>query len=90
MKKKENSMKKEYDLSKMKTRKARIYTKEEIENAEIKVGISLRLDLHILKALKEEAARLGMPYQTLVNSILHRFVTGELIDKKTISKKTGS
>ena len=84
-------MKKEYDVSKMKVRPGRrILTKEQLANAEIKVGISLRLDFHVLEALKEEAARLGMPYQTLINSILHRFTTGELIDKKSLPKKTGS
>lgn len=90
MKKKENPMKEEYNISKMKVRPARRYTKEQIVNAEIKVGISLRLDLHILESLKAEAARMGIPYQTLINSILHRFTTGELIDKKTAAKKTGS
>jgi hypothetical protein len=33
---------------------------------------------------KTEAARLGMPYQTLIGSLLHRYVHGELIDRKII------
>jgi len=32
--------------------------------------------------LKTEALRMGIPYQTLIGSILHRYVTGELLDRK--------
>ncbi|MEK6553820.1 MAG: hypothetical protein AABZ31_01155 [Bdellovibrionota bacterium] len=46
-----------------------------------KVSINIRLDAIVVSDIKIEAYRLGIPYQTLVNSILHRFVTGELIDK---------
>jgi len=31
--------------------------------------------------MKRLAAREGMPYQTLMSSILHKFATGRLIDK---------
>ena len=24
---------------------------------------------------------MGLPYQTLINSVLHRFMTGQLVDK---------
>jgi hypothetical protein len=38
----------------------------------------------VLAALKTEAERLGIPYQTYIGSVLHRFAQGELIDRKTI------
>ncbi len=44
--------------------------------------ISLKIDANDIAALKTEAERMGMPYQTLINSILHRYVSGELIDKR--------
>lgn len=70
-------MKKEYDLKKMKKRKS-VKTYEEAS----KVAINIRLDALTVAELKDEAERMGLPYQTLINSILHRFVTGELVDKR--------
>jgi len=39
--------------------------------------IGLRISEHDLTALRADAERKGIPYQTLINSILHRYVTGE-------------
>ena len=77
-------MKKEYDLKSMRRRPgpAKTYTEA------AKVAISLRLDALVLGELKNEADRLGMPYQTLINSVLHRFTTGEFVEKR--SKKTAT
>ena len=47
-----------------------------------KIPISIRMDGSVLASLKTEAARLGIPYQTLVGSVLHRYVHGELVDRK--------
>lgn len=38
--------------------------------------ISLRIPRTDLAKLKERAAKEGMPYQTLINSILHKYVAG--------------
>ena len=38
--------------------------------------ISLRLPKNDLERLKAKALREGMPYQTLINSILHKAVSG--------------
>lgn len=71
-------MRKEYDLKKLKQRKGTV--KVDVQAA--KCPISIRLDASVLAGLKTEAARLGMPYQTLIGSLLHRYVNGELIDRK--------
>jgi predicted DNA binding CopG/RHH family protein len=39
--------------------------------------IGLRISEQDLAALRADADRKGIPYQTLINSILHRYVTGE-------------
>ena len=52
--------------------------------AAAKCAISIRLDGSILAALKSEAVRMGIPYQTLIGSLLHRYVGGELIERKTV------
>lgn len=75
-------MKKEYDLKSLKRRQAKIY-----EEA-AKVAITIRLDAIVLNDLKNEANRMGLPYQSLINSILHRFSTGQLVDKS--EKKKGA
>ena len=72
-------MKKEYDLKKMVKRSVKIKSSPEAA----KVPISIRIDGSVLAALKTEAERLGIPYQTYVGSILHRYVHGELVDEKS-------
>ena len=39
-----------------------------------------------MASLKATAAHEGIPYQTLVTSILHKYVTGALIDRNTVKK----
>ena len=73
-------MKAEYDLKKMKRRKEKV----KVDPDAAKTPISLRLDGSVLATLKSEAERLGMPYQTLIGSLLHRYATGELLDKKAV------
>lgn len=70
-------MKREYDLSKLKKRSGRVKS----DPGAAKVPISIRLDGGELARIREEADRMGLPYQTLIGSILHRYVTGELIDR---------
>ncbi len=43
--------------------------------------INIRLSSNDLEALKTNAVELGLPYQTLVSSILHRYATGRLTQK---------
>ena len=49
-------------------------------------SISLRISNYTLEKLKEKANDEGIPYQTLVNSILHKYVTNQLFEKKEILK----
>ena len=74
-------MKNEYDLKKIKRRSEKETTSPTPEAA--KVPISIRLDGGDLSDLRSEAERLGIPYQTLISSILHRYVSGELVDSKS-------
>lgn len=73
-------MKKEYDFSKMKKRPGKV----KVDPTSLKTHISIRLDAIDLSDLQTEAYRLGIPYQTFISSILHRYVTGELVDPKSI------
>ena len=45
--------------------------------------INIRLSSHDLDAIKDVADYEGIPYQTLVSSILHKFAGGKLVDRYT-------
>lgn len=43
--------------------------------------INIRISGRDLVALQRRAAKEGIPYQTLVSSILHKYVSGNFLDK---------
>lgn len=64
--------------------------RKKIENILAQAGknksISLRISSFALEKLKEKAQSEGIPYQTLINSILHKYITNQLYDKEQIIK----
>ena len=44
--------------------------------------MNIRIAQRDLEGLKAKALEEGMPYQTLVSSVLHKYVTGKLIEKE--------
>ena len=46
-------------------------------SAKQRKAISLRLPKQDYFAIKAKAAQLGLPYQALINSLIHRYVNGE-------------
>ena len=61
-----------------------------LSNARKNRAISLRISNYDLEKLKERAERVGMPYQTLINSILHKYVTNQLLEEDEIIKSLSS
>jgi predicted DNA binding CopG/RHH family protein len=43
--------------------------------------MNIRIDPYELEKIKERAAREGLRYQTFVKSILHKYITGQLVEK---------
>lgn len=43
--------------------------------------MNIRIAKRDIQSLKAKALEEGMPYQTLVSSILHKYLTGKLIEK---------
>jgi len=43
--------------------------------------INIRISEFDLMGLKEVAAREGLPYQTLISSLLHKFISGQTIHR---------
>ena len=57
-----------------------------IKKAKEKKSVNLRLRSHDLALLKRKAEQEGIPYQTLISSILHKYVTDQLVDEKNVVK----
>lgn len=45
---------------------------------ELRKQINIRLNPSDVLALKEKSSKLGMPYQTLINTLIHQYVTGKI------------
>ena len=46
--------------------------------------VSMRLDPENVEGMKARAKVEGIPYQTLINSVLHKFLNGELVSKDSL------
>ena len=64
-------------IDKIKSAVSAKYTKRKAINIKV-----LESDL---EKLKSKALEEGMPYQTLLNSVLHKYITGQLVDKSRIA-----
>ena len=49
-------------------------------------AISIRMSSFDLSRVKEMAAEQGMPYQTLINTVVHKYVTNQLYEKDEVLK----
>jgi predicted DNA binding CopG/RHH family protein len=66
--------------------KKKVLIEDVIAQANEKKSISLRIKSNDLEQLKRRADIEGLPYQTLLSSIVHKFVTDQLVDKRSILK----
>ena len=57
-----------------------------IERSKKSEAISLRISGYDLDRIKKTAERQGMPYQTLINVILHKYITNQFYDKDEVLK----
>ena len=57
-------------------------TKKFIKQKETKMNI--RISVEELEKIKQKAKAEGLKYQTFIKSILHKYITGQLIDKRAI------
>lgn len=48
--------------------------------------VSIRISSRDLNDIQTRAIEDGIPYQTLISSILHKFATGKLVEKQHIQK----
>lgn len=57
-----------------------------LERARKTRNINIRISEHDLGRLKKRAEEEGVPYQTLISSVLHKYVSERLVDEKDIIK----
>lgn len=43
--------------------------------------VTLRLYDHDFKGIQKKAMEMGIPYQTLISGIIHRYIEGDLVSK---------
>ena len=55
--------------------------KEYVKKHETKMNI--RISKEELDKIKERAEREGVKYQTFIKSVLHKYITGQLVEDKT-------
>ncbi|MBI1861475.1 MAG: antitoxin [Deltaproteobacteria bacterium] len=46
--------------------------------------VNIRMSPIVVALLKKRAAREGVGYQTLMSSIIHRYISGDLVDKEAV------
>lgn len=66
--------------------KKRKRIEEIIDTTKKNRAISLRIRNYDLEKIKEKASIEGIPYQTLITTILHKYVTQQLFDKDEMIK----
>ena len=44
--------------------------------------VTIRLYDHDLKGIQKKAMEKGMPYQTMISSMIHQYVEGDLVESK--------
>jgi len=60
----------------------RIFKKAAREYLKAEAKMNIRIDPHELNMIKEYAAHEGLKYQTFIKSIIHKYITGQLVEKR--------
>ncbi len=57
-----------------------------IERARKNRPVNLRMSEFDLELVKKRARAEGLPYQTLINSVIHKYVTDQMVDREELRK----
>lgn len=84
--KEEMKIEKEFDQYKTASKNVKKKFEKIISESRKSRQISLRINEQDLDLLKEKANKNGLPYQTMINVIIHRYVNDSYLDKDEIDK----
>jgi len=57
-----------------------------IDSANKTRNINIRISAYDMEKVKQKSAAEGLPYQTLISSIIHKYITGKLVDEQAVLK----
>ena len=86
MDKEEIQIEKDFDQFKPAQKSAKNKFDKIISESRKSRPISLRINEQDLNLLKDKASKNGLPYQTMINVIIHRYVNDSFLDKDEIDK----
>jgi len=49
-------------------------------------NINIRISAYDIEKVKQLSTEEGIPYQTLISSVIHKYITGKLVDEKAVLK----
>lgn len=58
----------------------------QIEAIRKQARVSLRLNSSDVERMREKANQAGLPYQTLIASVVHQFATNQLVERKIVEE----
>ena len=82
----EKKIEKDFDSYKSASRETKARIGKIIEGSKKSRPISLRINERDLSILKEKAGKNGLPYQTMINVVLHKYATDSYLEKDEINK----
>lgn len=68
------------------SKKKRKKIEDILENVRKSRKVNIRISEMVLEEIKKRSLEEGIPYQTLISSVLHKYVTNRLIDERAIRK----
>lgn len=68
------------------SKKERVQIEGILEKIRKTRNVNIRISEAVLEQLKRRSQEEGIPYQTLISSILHKYVTDRLVDEKSIRR----
>jgi predicted DNA binding CopG/RHH family protein len=57
-----------------------------INDANKTKNINIRISAYDIEKVKQRSAEEGIPYQTLISSIIHKYISGKLVDETAVLK----
>ena len=82
----EKQIENEMDQYKSVTEEKKKTIEKIIDQTKKNKAISLRINNYDLEKIKEKAEKEGVPYQTLITNILHKYISDQLYDKDQVFK----
>jgi predicted DNA binding CopG/RHH family protein len=82
----EREIEREADAYRSVSKRERAMIEGALEKIRKTRNVNIRISESVLEQLKRRSQEEGIPYQTLISSILHKYVTDRLVDEKAIRR----